>query len=388
MIPRRHAAEGGAAEVRSGAVVPQGGGAAAVPRRFRGPAAAAASYHRLLLRPHRDHLPAREAPPRADEAAHAVFAARVAAIRDGLARHRGAAAGRDGAAMLLRNLDRDASAAATAVAEQRRWIRLAEAAIGLRLLEQGAAIETEVPGPHGRTCDFLVDRDGTRLALHIKLLGFGGVPPRGEAGLAGRERALERIARPFLVEVRARPGLAEEAKAELSLRLRGFILQGRVGEEQAWRDGEGRPLGEARILGVHEGDRVRLVKDAEGGFDRRVERVRRLMRKACGQFLPGVPNIVLFAAGGRRLDLEVERALLGSSVERWDLHPAIGERVAHGRADDGFWQGGRAAESSLAGWFDFLEPRVVGRWWSRPGRPIEAPVAQFLDELVGLRREG
>jgi hypothetical protein len=341
-------------------------------------------------------------PPRAEAAMLAAFASRSAAIRDGLAGHLlagGRRAGnapagdgeagkvREAAALLLRNLDRDASAASTAVAEQRRWIRLAEAAIGLRLLEQGASIETEVPGPHGRTCDFLADRNGVRLAIHIKLLGFGGVPPQGGSALGGRERALERLERPFLVEVRTRPGLPDEARAELAMHLRRFILQGRVGEEQAWRDRRGGMLGEARILGVHEGDRVRLLKDPEGGFDRRVERVRRLMRKAYGQFLPGVPNVVLFAVGGRRLDLEVERAMLGSSVERWDLHPPQGERIAHGRADDGFWQGGRAAESSLVGWFDFLEPRAVGRWWSRPERPVDAAVARFLDALVGSRRD-
>lgn len=314
-----------------------------------------------------------------------VFAARSARVRDRLAAHLDAEATRDAAASLLHSLGRRDPAAATAVAEHRRWIRLAEAAMGARLLDLGSRIDLEVPGPRGRTCDFLVARDGLRLAVHVKLLGLAVGAGGFAAGLGGRERALERIERPLLVEVRSADRLPEELAAELASRLREFILGGRVGEERSWRDARGVEIAGARVLGAHEGERVRLVLNPTGGFDRLVERARRLMRKAYGQFLPSVPNIVLFAAAGRRLDLEIERALLGSSVERWDLHPALGERFAHGRADDGFWQGGRAAESSLAGWFDCLAEAPVGRWWCRPGRGVDDTLASFLDESVGPR---
>lgn len=313
------------------------------------------------------------------------FVARSAKVRERLSAHLACEAARDAAASLLQSLGRRDPAAATAVAEQRRWIRLAEAAMGARLLDLGSRIDLEVPGPRGRACDFLVARDGLRIAVHIKLLGLAVGAGGFAAGLGGRERALERIERPLLVEVRSADRLSEELAADLASRLREFILGGRVGEERSWRDARGVEIAGARVLGAHEGDRVRLVLNPTGGFDRLVERARRLMRKAYGQFLPGMPNLVLFAAAGRRLDLEIERALLGSSVERWDLHPARGERIAHGRADDGFWQGGRAAESSLAGWFDCLADAAAGRWWCRPGRGVPDTLASFLDEAVGPR---
>ena len=266
---------------------------------------------------------------------------------------------------------------------QRHQVRIAEAAVGLRLLEQGAAIDSEVPGPRGRACDLLARRGGLEIAIHIKRLEVAGVDAAPPRGLASRERGLERLQRPLLVGVRWRGDLPPESAAELVGGVRAFLLHARVGDEQTWRDPQGFPLGEVRVLGTHGGSTVRLVHDQDRGFDLRVERIRRSMRKAYGQFLPGRPNLVLFAAAVRGLELELERALLGSPVERWDLHPARGERVAHGRGADGFWQAQRFAASELAGWFDPASRAWSGRWWSRPGRVVPADLAEFLIDVVG-----
>lgn len=127
----------------------------------------------------------------------------------------------------------------------------------------------------------------------------------------------------------------------------------------------------ARILGPVPGGRLRIVPVGGGELDARISRFRRLLRRAHGQFLPEHPNLILFgtlAARPAAANLyALEAALLGTQVERWDRFPRKGHRVAHGRADDGFWHGRRHERSDFAGWFSAASDagEEPGGWWDR-----------------------
>mgnify|MGYP001605438885 CR=1 FL=1 len=297
----------------------------------------------------------------------------VRRVREGLAGH----AGRSAAAVssLLAALDRtapgrirtgDAAAGSIRAERQRAAIRLVEAALGLRLLELGCEFRLEVPGPQGRRCDFLAQRGRRTLAIHVKQMP-ASVPPRP---FSGEERSLESIARPVAVAVR-RQAMPKGTWAGLVPEARRFLELASVGEEQRHLDADGREVVSARILGPVPGEHLRLISVGGGELDARVIRCRRLLRRAHGQFLPEHPNLILFGTLAARPPAEslyaLETALLGTQVERWDRYPRQGARIAHGRADDGFWHGRRHEQSAFAGWFSATatDAEGPGGWWDR-----------------------
>jgi hypothetical protein len=80
---------------------------------------------------------------------------------------------------------------------------------------------------------------------------------------------------------------------------------------------------------------------------------------------------------------DVETALFGSHVERWDEHPAKGSRVAHGRSADGFWQSNQMAESQLAGWLWFAPKHhdYQGKLWVREHCDVEPSAVILAKEI-------
>ncbi|MFM1890422.1 MAG: hypothetical protein RLZZ565_1179, partial [Planctomycetota bacterium] len=118
-------------------------------------------------------------------------------------------------------------------------------------------------------------------------------------------------------------------------------------------------------------------------------RFRRLLRRAYRQFLPGVENLVLFGTVRATADPEARialaDALLGTPMERWDRFPMLGDRVAHGRGTDGFWESKRHAASRLAGWFaaESAAATEAGRWWLRPRQHPAHTMLGFVHEVVG-----
>jgi hypothetical protein len=81
----------------------------------------------------------------------------------------------------------------------------------------------------------------------------------------------------------------------------------------------------------------------------------------------------------------VETALLGSVIERWDRFPPRGHRVAHGRADDGFWSRGRCEMSSVVAWLP-VDGSSPARVWERAAPhapdPRDAEAARVLREVL------
>lgn len=318
-------------------------------------------------------------------------------VGEGLARHR---AGSPAVEILLAAVERTADGrfasdedrvGSVRARRQRAAIRLVEAALGLRLLELGCEIRLEVLGPQGRRCDFLATRGRSTLAIHVKQM-----PPTGPSRpFSSRERALETISRPVAAALRHRP-MTEETWRRLLPELRRFLEHASVGEEQRHLDGRGAEVLSARILGPVPGERLRLIPVGGGEIDARVARLRRLLGRAYGQFLPDHPNLILFGVLAERPTAgslyALEAALLGTQVERWDRFPRKGQRVAHGRADDGFWHDRRHEQSALAGWFSAAssDPSGPGGWWdrialseTREAAPELEGVRSWLEALLG-----
>jgi hypothetical protein len=113
-----------------------------------------------------------------------------------------------------------------------------------------------------------------------------------------------------------------------------------------------------------------------------VGRTQRLLRRAHRQFMPARDNVVAIVASRAHLP-EIETALLGTAVERWDRLPRRGERVAHGRGADGFWSGRRYDASRVVAWIELDEGLRVSdaAVWRR-----SAESARLADEVQSLLR--
>ncbi|MCA9286262.1 MAG: hypothetical protein KDA22_13640 [Phycisphaerales bacterium] len=245
--------------------------------------------------------------------------------------------------------DRVRIAAAAGRGERLRSL-VAEASVARRLLERGAALRFEVPTPSGRSADFEVVAGDMRFYLHVKSMRQG-TQRHGRVRFSSRLRSLERIRRPFIVAVRWREGLSDQQDALLVQRTGAFIRSARVGEELVIHDADGTELGGCRVIAPWSGDHVSLVIGLPSGFVDEAPRLQRLLRRAYRQFMPSALNVILVGLPSEALAHDFEAALLGSPVERWDLFPEEGRRVAHGRAADGFWSGRHYDLSNAAGWF-------------------------------------
>lgn len=276
-------------------------------------------------------------------------------------------------------------------ARQRAEIRLIEAAFGLRALSRRCEVEREVPAPEGRTCDFLIRRGGVEAAFHLKRLeAIGEVPP---PPLEPWERSLEQLPRGLVASLRRPRRLRADTAGWLAEEIRGFLERARVGEERLFRDDRDQAIARVRVIGANDLGRVRIVPASETDLDARVQRFRRLLRRACRQFLPGVPNVVLFGTATEAADpegrLALADAIFGTPMERWDRFPLAGERVAHGRGADGFWHGSRHPASRLVGWFAAAatEASAIGGWWLREGGPEPSGLLDLMTDLAGARLE-
>ncbi len=260
-----------------------------------------------------------------------------------------------------------------------------EAIIADRLVEQGCDLEAEVETPSGRTCDFRVRFDGLEWYLHVKRVNDEKAEARRLA-ISPRLRVLEQIERPFIVRIRWRQDLGDDAMQQLVVRASEFLQLARLGDELTVRDEAGLEVGAVRVVGPWDGPTVSLVIGLPDGFIDQSHRIRRLLDKAYRQFMPRADNIVLVA--GSRLDVstDFEAALLGSTEERWDAHPPRGARVAWGRAADGFWSGASRPESRICGWcrVDPVGPRGENLHTSLHFREDPPPVDPLRSQVASL----
>jgi len=268
---------------------------------------------------------------------------------------------------------------------------LAEATVARHLLARGCRLRFEVPTPLGRRCDFEVKapQEGgpeRTFYLHVKRLDSDRPVrhPRQLMAVTSRLRVLERIARPYIVQVRWHEGLSAQQMQRLVTQAGEFILQARVGEEMISRDHDGRELGGVRIIAPWEGTHVNVTIGLPPGFVDQAPRFRRLAQRAYQQFMPRAVNVIMICSGQVDDEGDFETALLGSHIERWDAYPPRGKRVAHGRANDGFWHGQRFSASKFAGWFclapDQAEARM--RLWARDNMPIDTEVQDWLTRVL------
>ena len=258
----------------------------------------------------------------------------------------------------------------------------AEALVALHARRHGCSIDVEVPTPSGKTCDLLLQRDGVKLFVHIKRLG-GTKPRNRRLKISSRLRILEQIEKPWVVKIRWQEDLQDEAMQYYVTETASFIEKARLGDEHVVRDEEGIELGGVKIVAPHHEKRVSLVIGLPSGFVDESLRINRLFQRAQKQFMPKETNIILVCTPHLEGLSDVEIALLGSHIERWDEHPAKGSRVAHGRSSDGFWQSNQMVESQLAGWF-WLAPmhdEYQGKLWVREGCAVAPNVVTLANEV-------
>ncbi len=258
----------------------------------------------------------------------------------------------------------------------------AEALVALQARRHGCTIQVEVPTPSGRRCDLLLERDGIKLYVHIKRLG--GTKPRNKRlKISSRLRILEQVEKPWVVKIRWQEELIDEEMQLFVTETESFIEKARLGDEHVVRDELGKELGGVKIVAPHDDKRVSLVIGLPSGFVDNSQRVHRLLQRAQKQFMPKETNVILVCTPHFEGLGDVESALFGSHIERWDEHPAKGTRVAHGRSQDGFWQANQMKESQLAGWF-WLAPmhgEFQGKLWARKKEAIDASLLTFANEI-------
>ncbi len=258
----------------------------------------------------------------------------------------------------------------------------AEALVALHARRCGCSIQIEVPTPSGKTCDLLLQRDGARLFVHVKRLGSSR-PKSRRLKISSRLRILEQIERPWVVKIRWKEELQDEAMQFYVTQAASFIETARLGDEHVVRDEEGTELGGVKIVSPNDEKRVSLVIGFPSGFVDELPRIDRLLHRAQKQFMPKEANLILVCTPYIQGSGDVESAFLGSHIERWDEHPAKGSRVAHGRCADGFWQPNQMLDSQLGGWF-WLAPmhdEYQGKLWVRDDCTLDREVIDLAQDI-------
>lgn len=263
--------------------------------------------------------------------------------------------------------------------------RYAEAVLARHLIHHECTLQIEVPTPAGKTCDFAVETNGLLFFLHVKWFNSDR-PMRRAMMVSSRLRYLERLPRPYVVSVHLPEELSEQKMQAFVTRASEFIMRARVGDELVVRDEDTDAiLGSCRIEAPGDGTHVSLTMGLPSSMIDELPRVQKLLRKGYKQFMPKAANVIVLGSGSPNDVSDVDVALLGSHIERWDTVPPRGKRIAHGRGNDGFWYNSQYAESNIASWF-LMGPDngpMPTRLWLRPGSTIAPELRAQLERLFG-----
>ena len=270
--------------------------------------------------------------------------------------------------------------------ETRFLSRYAEAVIARHLIQHECLLQIEVPTPSGKTCDFAVQCDGQVFFLHVKWFNTDR-PLRRAMMVSSRLRYLERLPRPYVVSVHFPAELNERQMQQFVKEATEFIMHARVGDELVVRHpkNESIELGRCRVVAPGNSPHVTLTLGLPSSMIDELPRVHKLLRKAYQQFMPKAENVIILGSASPDDIDDVDVALLGSHIERWDAVPPRGQRIAHGRGNDGFWYNSQYHESHTAGWF-LIGPDngpLPTRLWTRPGSTTPAPMLKVLQRLFG-----
>lgn len=276
---------------------------------------------------------------------------------------------------LLRALD-DPSAS-----EDLHLSALAEAQFARHMLNAGCTLEFEAPTPSGRSADFRVERDGISFYVHIKRLWVGNHEPA--RAMPDEFALIEQVERPLLLGVRWNSDATAGQRTRIANDMHEFATQASVGDELAVRDESGELLGSCRVLAPHAGTHVALRADYDTEEDAAIPRAQRVLRRAFSQFMPGALNVICVVGDGVASEHALETALLGSMVERWDLFPPRGKRVAHGRAHDGFWARGQFNGCDLVAWLPIDDHDATARVWVREDATVDRRAERIMRESLG-----
>ncbi|MBM4008256.1 MAG: hypothetical protein FJ285_01535 [Planctomycetes bacterium] len=239
-----------------------------------------------------------------------------------------------------------------------------EARLARTLVNAGFDVGSEVPTPTGRACDLVARKNDVLLHFHVKSIEDEHLSVARSMRMPRVIHALERIERRLEVEIVWRSRLSASSLKALSANFANFLTRASIGDEHSVCGQDGRMQGRCRVRCAHEGPCIRLHVGIADDRAAIIERMDRLMRKARAQFLAGGENIIVLM-GEERLQWLFAQALLGTPIERWDRLPRRGERIAIGRASDGFWKPGRDLTSRIAAWQSIDSTRASSVAWFR-----------------------
>lgn len=262
---------------------------------------------------------------------------------------------------------------------------LAEALIARRAVRTGLPIAFEVPTPSGRTCDVVVRDADVRICLHVKHLAGPAASraARGHARMPSAFRDLAREPARRVLGIEWIPGLRASDLTRAAEDARQLLLRGSVGDESVLHGRTGHRVGRARVIAPTDMTHAVIVA---GIPDRgMLDCADRLLRKAHAQFMPRGHNVIV-VAGHAHDEHAVTDALAGAPIERWDRFPRRGERMAHGRATDGFWSGQSHRDSALAAWIS-LDGTPRFRCWAREGCELPPRVRSVCARIFGTELE-
>lgn len=261
---------------------------------------------------------------------------------------------------------------------------MAEALIAREVARLGLPIAFEVPTPTGRTCDVDIRDGDIRLCLHVKHLAPSRAKPvRRHARMPAALVDLARQERRVVIAIEWDPGCAAADLRHAARDAQHLLGRGSVGDEARLHARDGAVIGHARIVAPTDSRHTVVIA---GIPDRgALDGAERLLRKAYVQFMPKAHNVIV-VAGAASDSRAFADALAGAPIERWDRFPHRGERMAHGRAPDGFWSGSAHPGSALAAWLSLDEtPRFT--CWMRDGMEPPAAVLRLCHRIFGATPE-